>query len=105
MPTTAPDPRALGRQRLAALRRRARRIRLTVTSLAVALFLAAFAGISVQLATGHDPVLKPTRASAVASPAAAPPTVAATGPSVTGSSAAASPASAAVPAPVSTQQS
>ena len=43
-----------------ALRRRAHRIRVWVASLAVALFLAVFATIYVQLADGRDPALGAT---------------------------------------------
>jgi hypothetical protein len=40
-----------------AMRRRARRIRQSVTGMAVALFLCAFLVVYVQLASGHDPAL------------------------------------------------
>ena len=57
--------RALARRKLAAVRRRARRIRAGVIALAIAIFLLAFAGIYTQLATGHDPALsKSTRKTA-----------------------------------------
>jgi type IV secretory pathway TrbL component len=49
--------RALAKGRLEAMRRRARRIRRTVASLAVALFATAFLIVYVQLASGHDPAL------------------------------------------------
>lgn len=48
-------------RKLAARRRRAARIRKTVAGLAVSLFLAFFAGISAQMATGSDPVLSAQR--------------------------------------------
>jgi hypothetical protein len=49
--------RALAKGRLEAMRRRARRIRRAVASLAVALFATAFLIVYVQLASGHDPAL------------------------------------------------
>jgi len=49
--------RALAKARLEAMRRRARRIRRAVASLAVALFATAFLIVYVQLASGHDPAL------------------------------------------------
>ncbi len=49
--------RALARDRRCELRRRARRIRRSVSVLALALFSAAFLAIYVQLASGHDPAL------------------------------------------------
>jgi len=51
------DPKTLARIRRDAMRLRARSIRRSVTGLAVALFTAAFVGIYVQLASGHDPAL------------------------------------------------
>jgi negative regulator of sigma E activity len=51
------DARKLVRVRLAAKRRRAWRIRRTVTAFTVAIFVALFATIYVQLASGHDPAL------------------------------------------------
>ncbi|MBN1528260.1 MAG: hypothetical protein JW895_04330 [Thermoleophilaceae bacterium] len=48
-------------------RERARRIRQTVAALAVAAFLALFAGIYVQMATGHDPALGASAAQTAAS--------------------------------------
>ncbi len=66
-PTPAPQPsdptakqlqaKALARRHREGLRRRARRIRRTVVSTALALFTAAFVGIYVQMASGHDPAL------------------------------------------------
>jgi hypothetical protein len=56
-PNARADAKLLAGAKRAALYRRARRIRRSVAALAVALFLAAFAGIYVQLATGHDPAL------------------------------------------------
>jgi hypothetical protein len=53
--------RALAARRRAELRRRARRIRRSVASLAVVLFLCAFAVVYVQLASGHDPALSTDR--------------------------------------------
>jgi hypothetical protein len=49
--------RALARQKLIAMRRRARRIRRLVAGLAAATFTAAFLAVYVQLASGHDPAL------------------------------------------------
>jgi hypothetical protein len=51
------DARALARTRLEAMRRRTRRIRRSVTGLALALFAASFTIVYVQLASGHDPAL------------------------------------------------
>jgi hypothetical protein len=47
----------LARAKAAALRRRATRIRRVIAGLAVTLFVAAFAVVYVQLASGHDPAL------------------------------------------------
>jgi uncharacterized membrane protein YgcG len=52
-----PDGRDLARQKLIAMRRRARRIRRLVAALAAATFTAAFLAVYVQLASGHDPAL------------------------------------------------
>lgn len=49
--------RELARDHHDAIRRRARRIRRSVASLAAALFSTAFLVIYVQLASGHDPAL------------------------------------------------
>ena len=49
--------RALARQKLIAMRRRARRIRRLVAGLAAATFTVAFLAVYVQLASGHDPAL------------------------------------------------
>lgn len=49
--------RAIARGRREAMNRRARRIRRTVAGATAALFAAAFLGIYVQLAAGHDPAL------------------------------------------------
>jgi hypothetical protein len=56
-PTAQLDGRALAASRREAMRRRVFRIRRSVTGLALALFTAAFVGIYVQLASGHDPAL------------------------------------------------
>ena len=58
------DPKTLARIRRDAMRLRARRIRRSVTGLALALFTAAFVGIYVQLASGHDPALSKRQATA-----------------------------------------
>ncbi len=55
------DGRALAAARRAALSRRARRIRRGVAGGALAVFVAAFLGLYVQLASGHDPGLASTR--------------------------------------------
>jgi hypothetical protein len=49
--------RAIARGRRDAMRQRARRIRRAVAGSAAALFVAAFLGVYVQLASGHDPAL------------------------------------------------
>ncbi|MDX6666197.1 MAG: hypothetical protein QOG68_2403 [Solirubrobacteraceae bacterium] len=49
--------RAEGRRRLAALRRRAHRIRVWVGCVAVIVFMAMFATIYVQMSRGQDPAL------------------------------------------------
>jgi uncharacterized membrane protein YgcG len=51
--------RVIARQKLIAMRRRARRIRRLVAGLAAATFTAAFLAVYVQLASGHDPALSP----------------------------------------------
>ena len=51
------EGRALARQKLIAMRGRARRIRRLVAGLAAATFTAAFLAVYVQLASGHDPGL------------------------------------------------
>jgi len=48
----------------AARRLRVRRIRRTVTTVAVAVFLALFATIYIQMASGHDPALSSSTATA-----------------------------------------
>lgn len=53
----ARDARALGRQRLAARRRRTRNIRRTVSAVSVSTFLALTGVIGAQLASGQDPAL------------------------------------------------
>jgi hypothetical protein len=73
MNTDAVDPRALAAQR----RGRIRAVRKRVAAGAVAAFLAVWAVLFVQLATGHDPGLSDAATSAVvrsADPAAAPTT-------------------------------
>ncbi len=51
------DGRRVARRKLEHIHARTRRIRRNVTVLALALFLATFAGIYLQMASGHDPVL------------------------------------------------
>jgi len=58
--------KAVARGRVEAMRRRARRIRRTVAATTVALFVAAFLGVYVQLASGHDPALDAAAKRAVA---------------------------------------
>jgi hypothetical protein len=53
--------------RVIAMRRRVARIRRLVAACAVAAFIALFAAIYVQMATGHDPVLGTSTATASAS--------------------------------------
>jgi hypothetical protein len=57
MSTEALDPKEIGRARLAERRLRARRLRRTAVSIAVALFVAVWGLIFVTLITGNDPVL------------------------------------------------
>jgi hypothetical protein len=92
--------RAQGRRRLAAMRRRAHRIRVWVSCVAVVAFLAMFATIYVQMARGDDPALN-AGASHGASTSA---TTSQTLTSGSQSSAVTTDSSAAV-APVTTQQS
>lgn len=58
------DGRALAAARRASLSRRARRIRRGVAGGALGVFVAAFLGLYVQLASGHDPGLASARHSA-----------------------------------------
>ena len=53
----APDGRALANAKREQMRRRAGRIRRTIATAAAGLFAAAFLGVYVQLASGHDPAL------------------------------------------------
>ncbi len=61
VPTRSPAEQAaarrLGRRRRAEMLTRAKRIRIAVATLAASLFVAAFAVVYVQLASGHDPAL------------------------------------------------
>jgi hypothetical protein len=63
-PSRATDARKLVRARLAAKRRRARHIRQAVVAFTMAVFVALFATIYVQLASGHDPALSASRKAA-----------------------------------------
>jgi hypothetical protein len=54
---TPDQAKRVARRRKAALRERARRIRVTVASLSATLFVTAFLVVYVQLASGHDPAL------------------------------------------------
>jgi len=51
------DPKSVARSRREAMRLRTRKIRRSVTGLALGLFTAAFLAVYVQLASGHDPAL------------------------------------------------
>jgi hypothetical protein len=106
-PTTAlADARRLGRQKLAARRKRTSQIRTTVAGAAVTVFVASFSTIYVQLASGNDPALTSSKAtSATSATVVGKSTTAATRtPAVTStpSTAASSPAA---PAAVTTHQS
>lgn len=54
---TRRDAKALAREHRDAIRRRGRRIRRSIATVAVTLFAAAFLVLYVQLASGHDPAL------------------------------------------------
>jgi hypothetical protein len=96
---TRADARRLGRERLAARRRRTTRIRATVASTAVAVFVAFFSTIYVQLANGHDPALAASTKNAAAT------TTVQSSTSTGSSSSNASTSAPAQPSPVTTQQS
>lgn len=55
--TRALDGKALARAKRERMRRRTGRIRRTIAASAATLFAAAFLGVYVQLASGHDPAL------------------------------------------------
>jgi cytoskeletal protein RodZ len=57
MSTRAVDPKALASAKLMERRRHLRRLRRTVVTIAVALFVALWGVIFLRLLTGHDPVL------------------------------------------------
>lgn len=67
-PSTPPpaDPRELGRRKLAARRARTHRLRVGVAAAAASTFIALFAGLYVQMASGHDPALGSTGSSSAA---------------------------------------
>ena len=58
---------------LAARRRRIHAIRVRVAAGAVALFLALFSGLYVQMASGHDPALAKASSTQVAATSSSPP--------------------------------
>jgi hypothetical protein len=90
---TPEDRKAEGRRRLAAARRRTRALRRRVAAGAAAVFMALFATVYVQMASGNDPVLTAFSArSGVAVVATTKQTTATT-------------SSSSVPAPVTTSQS
>ncbi|MFL5846620.1 MAG: hypothetical protein ACJ762_18205 [Solirubrobacteraceae bacterium] len=91
-----------GQRRLEALRRRAHRIRVWVAGAAIAVFLAMFATVYVQMAAGHDPALAGSPATAVISAAT---TDDDTGAEVESTAGADSSASSSQVAPMTTQQS
>lgn len=66
-PAERESRRAQAQERLAALRLRTHQIRVYATATAVALFIVLFAGIYIQLATGHDPALAAEPAAAATS--------------------------------------
>jgi hypothetical protein len=63
-PAGSTDTRRLVRARLAVKRRRTRRIRQAVLGVSIAVFVAMFATIYVQLASGNDPALSASSKSA-----------------------------------------
>jgi hypothetical protein len=95
--------RAKGRRRLEEMRRRAHRIRVWVSCVAVAVFVAMFSTIYIQMAENADPAL----ASATTKTATSSTTQSAATRRAAAASAAAATASASTssPAPVTTQQS
>jgi cytoskeletal protein RodZ len=101
---------AVAQERLAARRRRLSRIRRAVAGAAVAVFLAAFSTIYVQMATGHDPALaasSKSKATVVASTASTDTESSSddSSSSSSSSSSAQSSTPAVQPAPVTTRQS
>jgi hypothetical protein len=96
-------PKDLARAKLAARRRRTSRIRNAVTAIAMAMFIAVFSVIYVQMASGNDPALGSSVSNqkvAIAKAASSSSTTSTS--TTTDSTASASPAS---PAPMTTQQS
>jgi hypothetical protein len=103
-PTTAlADARRLGRQKLAARRKRTSQIRTTVAGAAVTVFVASFSTIYVQLASGNDPALASSKATS-ATVVSKSTTGATRTPAVTSTPSTAA-SSAAAPAAVTTHQS
>lgn len=107
---TTPRPRA--HDLLAARRRRVVRLRQAVLGIGIALFIALFATIYVQMATGHDPALSASSAqvaaASTASSGAEPGTASTTPSSADSTEAGATDTGAAAgsdPAPVTTAQS
>jgi hypothetical protein len=66
------DARALAGSRRSAMRHRVHRIRRAIAGLAAALFAAAFLGVYVQLASGHDPALSTKKPTTMTTTMAAP---------------------------------
>jgi hypothetical protein len=103
-------PKDLAREKLAARRRRTSKIRNAVTAIAMAMFIALFSVIYVQMASGNDPALgssvtnqKVAIAKASGSSSTSSTSTGTTG-SASGSASTGSTASSS-PAPVTTQQS
>lgn len=65
MTESPPDPRSRAASALAARRRQIHALRLRVITLAVSIFIAAWAVVFVQLVKGHDPALASTNGSVV----------------------------------------
>jgi cytoskeletal protein RodZ len=114
MPESSPDPRSRAATALAARRGQIHALRLRVVTLAVSVFIAAWAVVFVQLVKGHDPALASTGGTVVtqsADPAttddedASSSTSTSTDTSSSDSSASGSDATAASPTAVTTRQS
>jgi hypothetical protein len=91
-----PQPNQAAAERIAARRSRINRIRSRIAAGAVAVFIAAFAGLLVQLNSGQDPVLSKKSSAVTTSSAAKPATSTSTPAASTAPS---------QPAPVATHQS
>jgi hypothetical protein len=101
----------LAHERLAARRRRDQQLRRTVLGVAIALFVALFATIYVQMASGNDPALSTSSAKVAAAPSTSSgtgvPGSTSSGPTPSGSTSSsdATPTTTSSPAPVTTGQS